>query len=228
MKNRTVAVFISAALLMAMVGVCSAAAQHSGKVIETMNSGGYTYAKVEENGDTYWVAGQQSNIAVGEEVHFTEQMWMQNFHSKSLDRTFDKVLFVTTIEGDASSPAHAATPHPAPVATEVAALKSASISKPEGAYTIADLYAQKEALNGKTVQVRGEVVKISRNILDRTWVHIKDGSGTKGSDKVVFRSTSDTVVVGDVVTAEGRLEVDKDFGMGYLYPVIVEDATFTK
>lgn len=94
--------------------------------------------------------------------------------------------------------------------------------------TIEKIYANKAELKGKTVKVRGKVVKVSSGIMGRNWIHIKDGTGKGDKSKIVFRSKTETAVVGSEVIATGRLDVDVDFGMGYFYPVIVEDTTFTK
>jgi hypothetical protein len=64
--------------------------------------------------------------------------------------------------------------------------------------------------------------------MGKNWVHLRDGSGTAGKDNDITVTTGDRVAVGDVVTAKGTVRVDKDFGAGYAYPVIVEDAKLSK
>jgi hypothetical protein len=98
----------------------------------------------------------------------------------------------------------------------------------DGVYTVEELYDYANRLKGEIVKVEGEVVKVSENIMGMNWVHIQDGTGTRGKNKMVFRSNKDTAKVGDTVIAEGRLETDKDFGYGYFYSVIVEDSSFTE
>jgi len=97
----------------------------------------------------------------------------------------------------------------------------------EGGYTVAEVFANREALKGKLIKVRGRVVKVSQAIMNRNWIHMKDGTGENGSDKIVFRSEDQVAQVGSIVTAEGRLETEKDFGYGYRYEVLVEDASFS-
>ena len=94
--------------------------------------------------------------------------------------------------------------------------------------TIEEIYANKEKLKGTTIKVRGKVVKVSTAIMGNNWIHIQDGTGEGDKNKIVFRSKKETATVGSEVVATGRLEVDVDFGMGYFYPVIVEETTFTK
>lgn len=98
----------------------------------------------------------------------------------------------------------------------------------EGTLHIADLYEQKGQLNGKTVTIEGNVVKVSEAIMGKNWIHIQDGSGSEGTNDIVFTSETQSATVGDHVVATGTVATDKDFGYGYFYSVIVENATFTK
>lgn len=210
-------------LVMVVMTAASAPAQgtHTGVVKETVDGGGYTYMKIEEGLNAFWIAGPQTDIGVGETVSFGEQMWMYDFTSKALDRTFNRILFVGGVSRASSG---ADTPKAA------VSKNLASASGEAGTYTVAELFANKSELNGKTVRVKGKVVKVSRNIMGTHWVHIQDGtgSGAKGTNDVVFRTTESAPSVGSEVTAEGRLEADKDFGAGYYFKVIVEDSTFSE
>jgi hypothetical protein len=109
--------------------------------------------------------------------------------------------------------------------------KAIKVEKAAGAnaYTVTEVYAKRSALDTKTVSVKGKVVKVSKNIMGRNWVHIQDGSGDqkKGTHNLVV-TTQDLPGVGDVVTITGTLAKDKDFGAGYLYQAIVEDAKIEK
>ena len=82
--------------------------------------------------------------------------------------------------------------------------------------------------SGQRVAVRGEVVRVSHDILGRHWVHLQDGTGAAGSDRLIFRSATEIADVGAVVTAEGTVDTDKDFGYGYQYSVLVENASFAE
>jgi hypothetical protein len=96
------------------------------------------------------------------------------------------------------------------------------------ARTVAEVWSQRATLNEKPVTIRGKVVKFNGGIMGRNWVHLRDGSGTAGQDNDVTITTADEAAVGDVVVAKGVVRVDKDFGAGYAYPVIVEDAKLAK
>ncbi|MEJ2643159.1 MAG: hypothetical protein P8010_26740, partial [Desulfosarcinaceae bacterium] len=90
--------------------------------------------------------------------------------------------------------------------------------------TIREIEADKENLKGKTVRLRGKITKFNPNIMGKNWAHVRDSSTL--DDLTV--TTSDKVSVGDVVIIEGTLEVNKVFGYGYAYPVMVENAKITR
>ena len=97
---------------------------------------------------------------------------------------------------------------------------------PAGGVSVADVFAKKAALSGKTVTVRGKVVKFNGGIMDRNWLHIQDGSGKADAhDNDLTITTDDAASVGDVVTVTGIVGTNKDFGAGYAYDVIVEKAS---
>ncbi len=64
-----------------------------GAVVETMDSGGYTYLCLESDGQKRWAAIPASQVKVGEEVEISNGMVMTNFTSKTLARTFDAIIF---------------------------------------------------------------------------------------------------------------------------------------
>ena len=95
----------------------------------------------------------------------------------------------------------------------------------ENACTVGECFARAKELDNKKVRVRGKVVKVSRMIMGRNWVHIQDGTGNP------MENTHDLVVttqaepkLDSVVTVEGTLHDNRDFGAGYKYNAIIEDA----
>lgn len=197
----------------------------SGRVVETMDSGRYTYALIEKEGKKTWVAVPQMEIVVGQDISFKKGMEMVNFESKTLNRTFDKIIFS---EGPVVQKA--------PV-NEMKSMgskgkvvipdKKITVERASGpdAYTVAEIYRDKDSLKDKKVVIKGEVVKVTADIMNRNWIHLQDGSGDpkEGTHNIVVTS-QDLPKVGDVVTVKGILYADKDFGSGYKYDVIVENA----
>lgn len=106
--------------------------------------------------------------------------------------------------------------------TEIPKLKD--FAKAKGGNTIAEVYDQKKSLAGKTIRVRGQVIKYTANVMGNNWLHIADSSSKEDLTVV----TSDQSAMGEVVVIEGKLELDQDFEFGYFYPVIVKDAKVTK
>ena len=97
------------------------------------------------------------------------------------------------------------------------------------AYTVAEIFGKKSELDKKSVVVSGKVVKVSAGIMGKNWLHIQDGSGNaKDGNNDLVVTTQDIPKVGDIVTANGTLYKDKDFGSGYKYDVILEDASIKK
>ena len=192
------------------------AATHSAKVIEALNSGGYTYIKVQEGSEIYWIAMSQRVTKKGETIEYNEQGWMQDFHSKTLNRTFDKILFAS----DAST---ASEVQKVPTKPDVMDSKY----RESGTITVAELFANRDRYVGKKVRIRGLVTKTSAQIMKKNWVHIQDGSSFQGQGDLVFTTTAEMPKKGSVVIAEGIMIKDKDFGYGYFYPAIVEKSTFS-
>jgi hypothetical protein len=124
----------------------------------------------------------------------------------------------------ASAPA--AAPHPTPAAP-AEAVDLTGIAKADGGKTIAEVFAEKEQLAGQPVVFRGKVVKTNPNIMGRNWLHVRDGSGGEGTNDLTVTTGGTVPNVGDTVVVKGNVSLNKDFGMGYQYDVIVEDAEVT-
>ena len=205
----------------------------TGAIGETMNSGGYTYLRLKNGADEVWVAGPEFDGKVGEQVSVSLDMPMKDFESKTLNRTFPLLYFVSEVARNGQPLSAQAQPlAPAMMNSHAASLAAAPVEKiapPAGGLSIADVFAKKAALSGKAVTVRGKVVKFNGGIMDRNWLHIQDGSGTADAHNNDLTITTDAnVKVGDVVTVSGVFGTDKDFGAGYAYDAILEKATLGK
>jgi hypothetical protein len=117
-------------------------------------------------------------------------------------------------------------PHPMPAApTETVDLSG--IAKADGGLTVAEVFEGKDQLAGQPVVVRGRVVKSNPDIMGKNWLHVRDGSGAEGTNDLTVTTAGAVPNVGDTVVVKGVLALNKDFGMGYQYDVIVEDAEIT-
>ena len=209
-----------------------------GTVLETMNAASYTYVLLDTAEGQRWVAAQQVPVAVGDTVQTDQGMAMQNFTSQSLNRTFEVIYFSGTLQNLSAAtlpdepPAMALPPgHPTTVASSDATqamVADTTVAAAEEGKDIAWVYANMDSLAGQTVSLRGKVVKYNANILGTNFLHIQDGSGSAadGSNDLIITSLS-AASVGDTVVATGNIVLDKDFGAGYSYPVLMEDASLT-
>jgi len=114
-------------------------------------------------------------------------------------------------------------PHPIPAAPP-GTVDLSGIATADGGKTIAEVFAEKDQLAGQAVVIRGRVVKTNPGIMGRNWLHIRDGSGAEGTNDLTVTTIDVLPDVGDTVLVTGAIEVNKDFGMGYHYAVIIEDA----
>ena len=205
------------------------------KVKEVEKVGSYTYLYVKAKGPAYWIAVPTMDAAPGDSYHYQGGMWMTDFYSQELDKTFDKVLFLESIFAGTSSsgqgsqvsidPGMMQAPHGAGHGGKVDVEKSkVEIEAAEGALSLADLFSDPKAYEGKSIRVTGEVVKYNEAIMSLNWIHIQDGTEFEGKFDLTSTST-ESFKVGSVVTIEGVLALNKDFGYGYNYEVLLEQAT---
>ena len=210
----------------------------SGTVKETMTSGGYTYALLASSAGEVREAAPDTPVAVGEAFEAPAGSEMRGFTSKTLNRTFESVFFVPWIR-PAGAAAPAAAPHGATgLAASAKAALTVSAAPPsdepvpalEGGLTVGAVFAGIGEHAGKEVGVRGRVVKVNRGILGADWLHLRDGTGSEAKadhDLTVTTPLGVKAKVGDVVVVRGTVSADKDFGAGYVYPVVVEQAAVT-
>jgi hypothetical protein len=206
----------------------------SGKVVETMNAGGYTYVFLEKKGKKTWAAIPAAEVKVGQEITLQPGVEMKNFTSKTLNRMFDSIIFSGGPRTQPSQAAGNKPESPQHGAVAAAASKPAekiSVEKATGpdAYTVSEVHEKIAALNEKVAVVKGKVVKVSGGIMGKNWIHLQDGTGDAalGTNKLVTTS-EDLPAVGDVITLKGTVYQDKDFGAGYKYHVIMEKASIQR
>lgn len=227
----------------------------TGTIVEAMDVAGYTYLDLDTAAGRVWVAIPQTAVEPGEQVSCLPGMEMTQFYSKSLDKTFERIIFSEGIAGSLSTSPHrgatklakapdsdsfeaavqaereaqsAETSKAIPSggsAGAIAPFAEITVEKAAGdnSYTVAELHARAAELDGRKVRVRGKVVKYNANIMGRHWLHLQDGTGDprQNTHDLVVTVTS-PVEDPDILTVEGVLAADKDFGAGYIYEVIVE------
>lgn len=191
------------------------------EVIDLLNAPGYTYLQVKEKENTYWIAVPQMEVEKGETLYFSKSMEMKDFRSETIDKTFESVLFVEDITRNPNQQHEQLSNVHSQVGNVVK--EDIKIEPVTGGFTIEKIYADKESLSGKIIKVKGKVVKFNKQIMNRNWIHLQDGTGTQGNFDLMVTSNED-VMVGQIVTVEGKVAVNKDFGSGYSYVVLLEDS----
>ena len=197
---------------------------HTGVVQEVLQATAYTYLKLKEGDRDFWVAITKREAKVGETISFAGGLEMKNFESKNLQRKFDSIYFVDrVIGGEQSQPAgHGSMGMPR--STKPALEKQEiSVERAEGGITIGELLADPDSYAAKTVRIKGQVTKVNRAIMGKNWIHLQDGTNASGKFDLTI-TTQEQANVGDVVTFEGTIVLNKDFGAGYVYAVLMEEA----
>ncbi len=199
---------------------------HMVTLSEIIKTSSYSYVKLKEGDKEYWAALPSFDGKIGQTYYYDKGMEMKDFKSKELNRTFSSLWF---IEGLSEQPIASKNQHPLTPAgrQRVDRVPDLSVKPAENGITISKLMSEKSQYANKKVIIRGKVMKFSPEIMNKNWVHIQDGTEASGEYDLVV-TTSETVNVGDVVTFEGVIATDKDFGYGYKYDVIMEDAKISK
>jgi hypothetical protein len=203
---------------------------HQVKAKEVVQTTNYTYVHVTEGSQDYWCAINRSEIEVGKTYFWLNGSEMKDFQSKELGRTFASIFFIDSLtdqpilSGPSMTGGGSMGGATSTGRQNVPEKQGISVEKPEGGITIAELYANRKSYAGKSVKIKGEVVKYSPHIMNRNWVHVQDG--TKDGDNYdLVVTTHDSLSVGNIGLFEGVVSLDMDFGAGYKYDVIILDAS---
>ena len=210
----------------------SAGGGFTGTVAETIKVERYTYVQVDTGKEKIWAATPEFHGQVGDTVVVPEGLVMKNFHSNTLKRDFELVHFVGAISGAGNiqemsqGPPMPSGHPPLGVMGGKEQIDVSGVEKAEKGKTVAEIFAGKEDLAGKQILVRGRVVKFLPQIMGKNWLHLRDGSGSEGTNDLTVTTTA-MAEVGDLVLVKGKVSVNRDFGYGYSYEVLLEDAEIT-
>ncbi len=211
---------------------------HEVTVKEVLQTSSYSYLKVIESGSEFWIALPKQDISVGKTYYYKNGFKLTEFESKELKRKFEVIYFVESISSSADLLAKDTLQIPANSYHHV---KDTSIIKEYSAkvkvekeeiapevnttgLTIAEIFASKNKYEGKNVRIKGKVTKYNPKIMGSNWIHLQDGTEFNGK----FDLTATTALefqVGTTVFLEGTIRLNKDFGYGYSYEVLLENAS---
>jgi hypothetical protein len=199
-------------------------ASHHVKVKEVLQTGNYSYLLVTEYNKDYWIAVSKMDPKINSDLYYKDAVEMIDFKSKELNRVFDKILFIDYVS---NTPILATSSLPNDSnhkGAKVQELKDdIHVERAPGGITIAELYKNANDFANKKIVIQGQVVKINNDIMDLNWVHLKDGTSNEGKSDLTF-TTKNEVKIGDIVIFEGTVSLNKDYGSGYVYPLIVENS----
>lgn len=191
--------------------------------LQSENSGSYSYVLLKEDGKEFWAAVSARDIEIGGTYYYNDSFEMKNFHSKGLDKDFESIWFINdfyaeqAVEKQISKDLSQETP--------VVKTEEISVEAAEGGHSLAYVFENKTELKDKSIIIKGQVVKFSPSIMGLNWIHIQDGTDFNGLNDLTVTSAEDIrYKIGDIVTFKGILHLNKDFGSGYKYDFIVEEA----
>ncbi len=193
-------------------------------VIEVLQASQYTYLQVLEKLDVKWVAIPKQDVNVGDSYYYDSALEMNSFTSKELDRTFDVIYFVNQISKTPLDAIHlggASPAHSGKVKTQE--MSNINLPKADNEVTVARIFENSEVFSGKVTEIRGIVVKINEGVMGANWIHIQDGTSGNGNFDLTITS-QDLPKLNEEATFEGNITLKKDFGAGYFYEVIMENA----
>ena len=201
---------------------------HTVVVKEILQATRYVYLKVEEGEELFCIAIRKRDVKIGETYYYKRALLKTNFESKENNKLFEKIYLVTNLvqaknhgndrEIEAKTGSDKLKNYSAE--SNIAVKKEKVNIEQNGSMKIADLVENYKKYEGKIVQISGKCVKVNANIIGRNWIHIKDGS----KDDYDLVITSDTFVPeGSPITIKATVSLNKDFGAGYQYDLILEN-----
>lgn len=193
------------------------------EVVEVIQGSSYTYIKANENMAEKWMAVSRQDVQTGAVYYYDEALPMNNFHSKEIDRTFDEIYFVNTISTTPIAQGQMKTMEGHAGKVDNQQNSAITLEKKAGEITVAQIFANRNDYSGKEIEIRGIVVKVNEQVMGKNWIHIQDGTNDSGNFDLTVTS-ADLPAVNDEITIKGKIILNKDFGYGYTYEVIMEDA----
>jgi hypothetical protein len=206
----------------------SASQIHKVVVEEVLHTSKYTYLHVAEDGSMTWIAIPKKDVKKGGTYYYKGGLKKTNFKSVEYDRVFETLYLVSDVSEDPSMNAMATggNPHGNMTADggDAPIEQNTKIEPVTGGITIAELFENRKKYEGKKVRIKGRCIKLNNMIMNRNWIHLQDGSiNDKTVDLTI--TTTENIALGSIVAVEGVITLNKDFGAGYKYDIIMEEAT---
>lgn len=195
---------------------------HQVTVNEVLQTEKYTYLNVSENNASFWIAASKLDAHKGDVYLYRGGLLKTNFESLEFSRTFDTIYLVSNIINAAKHPG--SNPGMAMEGGAPSTPVNIDLSKVKNAISLGALFKNKDKYKNQTITVAGTCTKANYGIMDRNWIHISDGSKDDSNQIDLTITTKERIQVGSKVALKGKITLDKDFGAGYRYSIIMEDA----
>jgi len=199
-------------------------AGHDGIAVEVIAVEGYTYVELDSAGKKVWIAAPTFKVEKGDRVLSSKGLEMRDFTSKILGKTFPVIWFVGTVEVVDKNEVSSQSGKAQAGAFSAESPVIGTVKKLKDGYSLEEIFNRKKELAGKELKFRAKIVKVSGKIMGNEWYHVQDGTGSDAVLDLIV-TTKDKVKAGSIVVVSGTLGVNRDFGSGYRYDVIVENAT---
>ncbi|WP_297695656.1 hypothetical protein [uncultured Eudoraea sp.] len=199
---------------------------HEIKILEIIPATKYVYLNVKEDKDQFWIATKKREIDLDSTYFYREALLKTDFKSKIHNRVFDSIWFVTKLvtqmhgakytSGGSDNP-QISKDKEEPVEVTVHGDKNINYKiYPD----ISALLNDPDKFDGQAVQIKGKCVKVNNNIMNKNWIHLKDESQ---DDFDLIITTNMSAQKGDLITIQALVALNKDYGAGYSYDLILEN-----
>ncbi len=202
---------------------------HQVVATEVLNTERYTYLKAREGAEEFWVAVPRQEIKVGNTYYYRGGLKKTNFYSQEFDRNFDLVYLVSNIMDAQNHPGSQTDveTNASPEAMKPEATAT-SAPAPKDAIKLSDLLGHPEKYQNKKVTVSGQLVKANYQIMGKNWYHLQDGSQFSGKKADLTITSQQEAQLGERLSFQGTIYLKKDFGAGYKYDLIMEEAVILR
>lgn len=198
---------------------------HQVIVGEILNTERYTYAEVTENQEKFWIAVPKQDLVKGHTYYYRGGVKKTNFQSQEFNRVFEVVYLVSNIIDSKEHPGGNIGDSKQLENTPSNGNRTKSVA---GSIKLSELIQNKAKYAGKTVLISGQCVKANYQIMGKNWFHLQDGSEVSGKKSDLTVTSADAIQMGEQAVFEGKIVLNKDFGAGYKYEIIMEDAVLKK
>lgn len=192
---------------------------HKVKALEVLPTQKYVYVRVREEGDEFWIAARKQPIKTGENYYYRSGLLKTNFESKEYQRIFDRIYLVSKLVSE--NHGHKVMPKGEKEVKDAEPHTHTGANSRKGDFmTIKALSRSPKDFEGQSIKLKGKVTKINSNIMKRNWIHLQDGTA---NDFDLVITTTHHFQVGQEVALRAKVSLNKDFGSGYFYELILEN-----